>query len=159
LVRGVLRVGDFLRKLCDVMELSINTSRELNAGVGQGESILIVDDSTDILDALEKGLTRLGYAITTCDSSREALKLVRDSKNAFQLVLSDTVMPGMNGASLGKEILKLFPTTPIILYSGYSNIISEHEVLEAGFAAYIRKPVKLKQLAETIRRILNKREN
>ena len=126
---------------------------------GNGESLLIVDDSQDILDALKKGLTRMGYDVTVCNSAREALKLVHETKHDFKLILSDTVMPGMNGASLGKEILKTCPSLPIILYSGYNNIISEREVMEAGFAAYIRKPVKLKQLSETIHRVLSEAAN
>jgi DNA-binding NtrC family response regulator len=64
-------------------------------------------------------------------------------------------MPDMNGVILSKELLKIHRDIPIILYTGFSELITEGEAMDAGIKAFVMKPFSLKEIAKRIRRVLN----
>ncbi len=119
------------------------------------EHILIVDDEEAILNLHEALLTRLGYKITATNSSREALVLITAKPNQFDLIITDQSMPNISGAEMAHEALKIKPTMPIILCTGYSSVLSENDALAIGIKKYVQKPVSIKDLAKIVRQILD----
>ncbi|MBW2049740.1 MAG: PAS domain S-box protein [Deltaproteobacteria bacterium] len=119
------------------------------------ERILFVDDEPTLADLNRDRLSRLGYEVTTRTSSTEALGLFRATPDDFDLVITDMTMPRMTGESLAREILKIRPDTPIILCTGYSEHISGEKAREIGIRAFAMKPLDMKDLAETVRKVLD----
>ena len=119
------------------------------------ERILVVDDEEIIVRLLQSGLSRLGYEVVGKTDSREALALVRNEPDRFDLVITDQTMPNLTGANLAVEIFKIRPEMPLILCTGYSSVVSEESALALGIKAYLAKPVERKLLAQTVRRLLD----
>ena len=115
-----------------------------------GRRIMLVDDEEMIVYTLAKNLRNLGCHVITRKSSLEALKIFRAKPDTFDLVITDQTMPGLTGAALAKKILKIRPDIPIILCTGYSDLISESEAKKLGIREFLMKPVKLKQMIETL---------
>jgi CheY-like chemotaxis protein len=122
---------------------------------GTGQHILFVDDEAALVGAGKKMLERLGYTVTTKTNSSEALKAVRDQPEAFDLVITDLTMPGMDGARLGEQMLRLQPKLPIIITTGYSGVMTFERVRELGFRELLNKPSTLRTLGETVHRVLH----
>ncbi len=126
---------------------------------GGNEAILFVDDEIQIVSVAEKILTALGYAVTAQTSSQSALALFREQPEAFDLVITDMTMPNMTGDRLAAEIMKIRPDMPVILCSGYSRKMSDAALSSAGIRALLAKPVAKKELAATIRRVLDEKRS
>jgi PAS domain S-box-containing protein len=119
------------------------------------ESILMVDDEPAITEMASQGLAQLGYRITTSNNSLEALAMVRENPNAFDLIVTDQSMPFMPGSELAKEVLAIRPSLPIILCTGYSATLSEEKAMEIGIKRYAYKPLQGYELARIIRQVLD----
>jgi PAS domain S-box-containing protein len=122
---------------------------------GGSEHILFVDDEVVLVDMGERMLSALGYRVTAVANGPEALKTFRENPDDFDLVITDMTMPGMTGAELSREILKIKPGFPIILCTGFSEIISEGEAKAMGIRRFLMKPVFLDTLAGEIRAVLD----
>jgi CheY-like chemotaxis protein len=122
---------------------------------GGSESILIVDDEEPLARMIGKTLTRLGYRVTVKTSSIEALELIRQSPDMFDLVVSDQTMPGMTGDRLAEEIRKIRPDIPIILCSGFSEILTPEREQAIKVSKLVRKPFMGDELEREIRRALD----
>ena len=118
------------------------------------EKILFVDDEECIAFTFNQLLVNLGYKVTSSSNSNEALDIFKANPQEFDLVFTDQTMPRLTGSQLSCEILKIRPDTPIILSTGYSDVISEDEALALGIRAYLSKPVKVRVLLQTIQQIL-----
>ncbi|MGO9376571.1 MAG: response regulator [Syntrophobacteraceae bacterium] len=113
-----------------------------------------MDDEIGLAD-LGKGIIEsLGYTVTAMTSSREALETFRLQPDAFDLVITDMAMPGLTGHELAKELPAIRPDVPIILYTGFSDLIDEKQAKEAGIREYIMKPYKIFSMASAISRAL-----
>lgn len=121
------------------------------------ERILFVDDEPPIAKLGEQHLKRLGYRVTTRQSSREALELFQADPRQFDLVVTDLTMPHMTGDELALEILNIRPDIPIIMCTGYSKRLSEKQAMEIGIQAFVMKPLAQHELANTIRRVLDEK--
>jgi len=119
------------------------------------ESILFVDDEVFQSDIAEQMLSRLGYRLTTCTSSVEALNLFRQAPEKFDLVITDMTMPQMPGDLLAAELISLRPDIPIIVCTGYSDRIDTDIAKEIGIRALVMKPVVMREIANCIRRVLD----
>jgi PAS domain S-box-containing protein len=119
------------------------------------ERILFIDDEPALANLAEMMLKRLGYSIVTKTSSKEALELFRKDPEAFDLVITDMTMPGMRGDLLVGEIIEIRNDIPVILCTGYSEHISEERAKEIGIQEYVMKPIEMKVLAKTIRKVLD----
>jgi signal transduction histidine kinase/ActR/RegA family two-component response regulator len=119
------------------------------------EHILIVDDEPQIAKMLSLMLNSLGYRVTIRSSSTEALAFVKSGVDPVDLVFTDMTMPQMSGEQLAAEIMKIGPGIPIILSTGYSRRISKETTAEKGIKALLLKPVSLRDLAHTVRKILD----
>ena len=121
------------------------------------ENILFVDDEAFQADIAKKMLSRLGYHLTCCTSSVEALDLFRNSPETFDLVITDMTMPHMTGDVLARELISIRPDIPIIVCTGYSDRINSEIAGEIGIRELVMKPVVMKDIANCIRRILDEK--
>ncbi|MEA3437947.1 MAG: PAS domain S-box protein [Thermodesulfobacteriota bacterium] len=119
------------------------------------ERILLVDDQDLIVDMERQMLERLGYHITARTSSIEALEAFRANPDKFDLVITDMTMPNMTGDKLAGEMIKIRPHIPIILCTGFSEMISQEGAESLGLKGFLMKPVVLKELSSVIRKVLD----
>jgi PAS domain S-box-containing protein len=119
------------------------------------ERVLFVDDEGHLVEVMGQVLSALGYRVTTVRESRNALRLFRENPESFDLVITDMTMPDMTGAELAREILRFRPQMPIILCTGYSELISEEEALRMGIRRFLMKPLFMGDVAREIRAVLD----
>ena len=100
-------------------------------------------------------LPRLGYQVTVCKSGTEALRVFRKAPDAFDIVVTDYMMPRMTGDDLAASILRIRPEIPIILFTGFSNQFTEEKAREAHIRDVVMKPIIGADLARRIRRVLD----
>jgi len=119
------------------------------------EHILFIDDEPVLADLGKQMLDRLGYEVTSRTSSVEALELFKAQPDRFDLVITDMTMPQMTGDKLAMEIEKIRPDIPIIICTGYSERITEDKAKWIGIKAFAMKPVVMKDLANTVRKVID----
>ncbi len=117
-------------------------------------SVLIVDDETFIRQILARIVSREGYEVRQACDGRDAL--ARLSEASYDIVISDIKMPNMDGMELLAEIKANHPDIPVILITAYAGEYSAEEALKAGADAFIAKPFKNTEIAETLRKVLQK---
>jgi len=121
---------------------------------GQGEHILIVEDEGAILALGKTMLENLGYTVFTAKTPEEALRLAKIPPGKIHLLITDVVMPGMNGRDLAEEMMLFYPDLKVLFMSGYTaNVIAHHGVLDAG-VHFIQKPFSKKDIAMKVRETL-----
>ncbi|MDO8836668.1 MAG: PAS domain S-box protein, partial [Vicinamibacterales bacterium] len=120
-----------------------------------GETILLVEDEPAILKLTTRMLELLGYRVLTADTPGAALDLARQYAGEIQLVMTDVVMPGMNGRDLAQRLSAVRPHLRRLFMSGYTaNVIAHHGVLDEG-VQFIQKPFGMKDLATRVRQALD----
>jgi PAS domain S-box-containing protein len=137
-------------------EIAIETDKESEkySPSGQGETVLVVEDEGAILRLTNRMLTGLGYTVLTADNWTDALRLAHENAGEIRLLLSDVIMPDMNGRDLAVALLSFLPELKCLFMSGYSvNAISTKGVLDEG-VNFIQKPFSMRNLAEKIREVL-----
>ena len=100
-------------------------------------------------------LERLGYDVTMRTGSVEALEAFRAQPDRFDLVITDQTMPDMIGLELAEKLLHYRPDVPIILITGFSEIVTPEIIKKIGICEYIMKPIVALDLGKAIRRALN----
>jgi signal transduction histidine kinase len=120
------------------------------------ETILFVDDEQTLVTMSEQMLDLLGYRAVTRTSSIEAFELFQHDPYRFDLVITDMTMPKMTGEKLAGKILEIRSDIPVILCTGYSERITEQRAKKLGISAYVMKPLVMRDLANTIRDVLDK---
>jgi signal transduction histidine kinase/CheY-like chemotaxis protein len=123
-------------------------------GLRGTERVLIVDDERDIADILCIGLSRLGYETVGVNDPVEALAAVREDPLAFDMVITDQVMPGLRGLDLIKSLKGIRPDLKTLLCTGYSDGATEEIAREMGADGFFRKPVDAHRIAAGIRSIM-----
>jgi PAS domain S-box-containing protein len=119
------------------------------------ERILFVDDEESIVEVSEEMLDWLGYQCEAKTNGEDALDAFKAEPDAFDLVITDQTMPGMTGEDLARELTAVRPDIPIILCTGYSDMMSEEKAADLGLGAFITKPISMENMAETIRKVLD----
>ncbi|HUL29930.1 MAG TPA: ATP-binding protein, partial [Thermodesulfobacteriota bacterium] len=122
------------------------------------ETILIVEDEAEVRKLTRLILLRQGYKILEAGSGEEAMKICQEGRGPFHLLLTDVVMPQMNGRQLGEQLGQMQMCRPLkVLYmSGYTdNAIVRHGILERGMN-YIQKPFTVDGLARKVREVLDR---
>lgn len=121
---------------------------------GQGETVLLVEDEVAIVRLATAMLEDLGYRIMTANTPAKALRLAESHQGDIQLLLTDVVMPEMNGRELAMQIQKIYPNLKILYMSGYTaNAIAHHGILNDGIN-YIQKPFSRTDLSIRVREVL-----
>ncbi len=125
--------------------------------VGGKERVLFVDDEESLVSLGKDMLTSLGYDVVGKTNSIKALEMFRDRPQYFDFVITDMTMPNMTGVDLAKEMIKIRADIPIILCTGFSEIISEEKAKSIGIRKFIMKPLLKNNLAIQIRDVLDTR--
>ena len=115
--------------------------------------ILVVDDEKHIRDSCIKLLQRKRYDAEGAASGAEALEKIRVT--AYDLVLLDVRMPGMDGIEALRHAKKIVPDLLVIVLTGHGTIDTANEAMELGAAGFIRKPIAIEDLAESIDKVLD----
>ena len=123
------------------------------------ERILFVDDEEIIVNSVRNMLEHLGYKVMALLDSEEALKLFSGNPSQFDLVITDHTMPVMTGEDLGKEMMRIRPDIPVILCTGYSDMISSEKAMTMGFRGFIMKPFTVREGAGLVRRVLDQKRS
>lgn len=120
-------------------------------------NILIVEDEPALSEVYKEFLEMKGFNITVCCCGEDALRVFRNDINKFDLVLTDYSMPNMTGKQLSKELLKIKSGIPILLATGFGDIVSANEINKLGIKHCLIKPIKLSKLHQVIDECLMKR--
>lgn len=119
------------------------------------ETILLVEDEPAILNMTKTMLEKLGYRVLIAGSPQEALHFTRVKKERIDLLLTDVIMPEMNGRDLSRKLKEVYPALKCIFMSGYTaNVIAHHGVLQKG-VNFIAKPFSRMDLAGKVREVLD----
>jgi len=121
------------------------------------ERVLVIDDEEHIVEVMRKRLELLGYRTSGASSGQAALKLFRLAPESFDLVISDQTMPGLTGDRLAVKLRDIRPSLPIILCSGNTSRINAETAAAMKIDAFLLKPVDQRELAETVRKVLDDR--
>jgi two-component system, NtrC family, response regulator HydG len=118
------------------------------------EKILVVDDSPDTLDVIQRNLASEGYRVFTAPGVAEAVNILQET--AIDLVITDYKMPGISGIDLVRHVRENFRDTEVIMITGYPTIDGAVQAVKIGAEAYLPKPFTDEELLSTVRRALGK---
>lgn len=142
----------FPRFLGNMEKDTANAASEIAASCG--ETVLLVEDEARILNMGETMLRRLGYKVLTAGTPDEAIYVAENHAEQLHLLITDVVMPEMNGRDLAEHITVLKPGIKRLFMSGYTaNAIAHHGVLEEG-VQFLPKPFTMQDLAQKVREAL-----
>ncbi len=123
---------------------------------GSGEIVLLVEDEVVILNLGREMLEQLGYKVLTAKTPSEALHQAREHADDIRLLITDVIMPEMNGRDLAKLISDIKPGLKCLFASGYTaNVIAHHGVLDEG-VQFLQKPFSLHELGAEVRKALDR---
>lgn len=121
------------------------------------ETLLLVEDEEGIRKSTARYLGAMGYAVLACATPEEALSQAAAHEGPIPLMVTDVVMPGMNGRELANRMAELRPGILTLFTSGYTaNVIVHQGVLDAD-TAFLQKPVSMADLCAKIREMLDKK--
>ena len=112
--------------------------------------LILVDDEVRLLEAMAKGLSTDNCLVSTVESGREALELLEQED--YEVMISDLVMPGMDGLELLNAVKKKYPELPVIILTGHGTIPSAVQAMQEGAFSYITKPANLDEVGIIIRK-------
>ena len=119
------------------------------------ETILVVEDESTILQLARMMLERLGYKVITASTPEEAIRIATEFQDEIDLLVTDVVMPGMNGSELATYLLSIYPNLKNLFMSGYtSKVIARHGVVDPD-GHFIQKPFTHQDLAAKVHDILH----
>jgi CheY-like chemotaxis protein len=128
---------------------------EKKAAAGGTETILLVEDDPSILRMTRMMLERKGYSVLTAATPSEAIKLAKIHAEKIHLLMTDVVMPEMNGRDLAGQIIALYPDIRLLFMSGYTaDVIAHQGILDDG-VTFIQKPFSMADMTEKVREVLD----
>jgi len=116
--------------------------------------ILVIDDEVSLAYYLRELLHRKGYEVSVASDSHEAWDLFSANPNKFDLVVTDQTMPGLSGVQLAAKMLTLREDLPIILCTGYSDVVGENNISQYGIKGFMPKPIDSRELLRNIQELL-----
>jgi CheY-like chemotaxis protein len=120
------------------------------------ETILLVEDNTQVRELARRVLQRQGYTLLEAKDGEEALRLAGDYSAPIHLLLTDVVMPGMSGTALAEQLAKTHPELKTLYMSGYTDEAIAHHGVLAPDVEFLSKPFSPLDLARKIRAVLDK---
>lgn len=121
-----------------------------------GDRILVVDDSDVVRRTLAEALEGRGYRVYTASNGQRAWELMRQNPFFYDVVVTDVMMPAMNGLELLRKILAVFPWVKVILITGYPDPVLIDTAQKLGAVAVLPKPCSLEQMYRTLRLALTR---
>ena len=135
-----------------------NTYSDERAALPTGhERVLYVDDEPSLARMGKLMLEKLGYGVESLTNPVTALEFFASHEEEIDLVITDMTMPQMTGDQLTRKLLEIKPDIPIIITTGFSERISQKNAHETGAMAFAEKPLSMRRLAETLRKVLDER--
>jgi PAS domain S-box-containing protein len=122
-----------------------------------GEHILFVDDEEILVEMGKDMLEFIGYRVTSCTKSLDALKIFEENPDQFDAIVTDQTMPIMTGIDVAREAMAIRPDIPIILCTGYSTTVDEKISRDLGIKGFIMKPMRKNELSALLREVLDSR--
>ena len=122
---------------------------------GRGERILYVEDESGLAEVGRRRLARLGYAVTVATDGEAALNVFEDAPDQVDLVVTDYLMPRLNGLELARAIGKARPGLPILLLTGHGEHLPQGDVAAAGVRGLVSKPVTHGELGRAVHDLLH----
>lgn len=136
-------------------ELPVEKAESNLADLTGKETILLVEDEESILEIMSQMLERLGYTVLSAATPEAAMEIGTSCPGKIDLIMTDIVMPGMNGRDLATKMSKQFQHLKCLFMSGYpDNVIANHGVLNSG-TRFIQKPFSMEALALKVREVLD----
>jgi len=121
------------------------------------ENILIVEDEKEVCRFAAEALTSLGYNVYEANNGRLALELIKMEHPKIDIIISDLIMPELNGKEFVEKVEKIYPDVKVIYVSGYTDShIVQNGLLEEG-VNFVHKPYSLKTLASAVRKVLDQK--
>jgi len=134
---------------------SVRRAITLTTRAVRAETVLVVEDEEALRTLVERVLCRAGYIVLTAKNGIEALRILDEHKGALHLLLTDVVMPEMNGKELADQLVLQSPNLKVLYMSGYTDeAIVQHGVLTPG-THFISKPFDPAQLTRMVRKVLD----
>jgi PAS domain S-box-containing protein len=128
---------------------------EKKAAAGGTETILLVEDEPTILRMTRMMLERKGYSVLPAATPGEAIEIAGNHTDKIHLLMTDVVMPEMNGRDLAGQLIRLYPEIKLLFMSGYTaDVIAHQGVLDEG-VAFIQKPFSMAEMTEKVRKVLD----
>ncbi|WP_394788921.1 ATP-binding protein [Rhodoferax sp.] len=124
------------------------------ASSGAGQALLVVDDEPTLVALAEEMFTSLGYQPVGYTDPAKALQALHDEPQRFKAVITDEVMPGLNGIQLTESIRRLLPQLPILMVSGYGGASLAQRAAAAGVSKLLTKPMQRADLARAMAELL-----
>jgi len=121
---------------------------------GAGERLLLVDDEPVVARVMTEQLRRLGYRVTAVNDPEEALELIAEDPDDFDLLLTDLQMPRMDGVELAARVARLRPGLPVVLSTGNRWSVPAATARAAGIREIVDKPFRIEELAQALRTAL-----
>ena len=123
--------------------------------MGEGELILVVDDEAAVREIAKQILEFYGYRVATANDGAEAVALYAEKKGEIQTVITDVVMPYMDGVATARALRKINPEVKIIATSGLMADWQSKKMMDLGIQEFLAKPFTADTLLETLRRVLD----
>lgn len=130
------------------------TPVELEPAAGGRERILLVDDEPAIAEMGKRLLESLGYRVTSCTGALAALERFSADPQGFDLLITDMTMPQMTGDRLAAALMATRPGLPVIVCTGFSELISPERARATGIRALVMKPFLKGEMAKAVRAAL-----
>jgi len=156
-VESELGKGTTINVLLPLIRDKVKKERKVVKDIpGGNETILFVDDEKNLVRVSKQRLERLGYTVVGTIDSIEALEIFTKNPDYFDLIITDQTMPRMTGAEFAQKVLRIRPDMPIILSTGFSELISKEKSKAIGISEFIMKPLFSEEIATLIRNVLDK---
>ena len=134
--------------------IEIQKDRARETPLSRGETVLLVEDEPALLEMSKTMLEQLGYRMLTAGTPDEAIRLARKHAGKIHILITDVVMPGMNGRDMADWILSLCPSIKVLFVSGYTaDVIAHRGILNKG-VNFLQKPFSMKDLAVKIQDVV-----
>ena len=122
---------------------------------GGSETILLVEDEKLLLMIIKDELENLGYTVLAADSPEEAIVMCERHKDQLDILVTDVIMPGMNGKELSQQLRSMQPDLRVIFMSGHTaDVVAERGIIEDGYH-FLQKPFSPVELARKVRHVLD----
>lgn len=123
---------------------------------GRGERVLVVDDEQSVRRMVVRALAGNGYDVRECSRADEAIDVLMDPEEFFSLVLTDVVMPGMDGGKFADRVRELRPEVPVLFMSGYSELAMRRRNEDGEQVDLLEKPFTVNALLSEVRRVIER---